>query len=49
MENAVYTMGIDVGGSYVKLVIMKYEKLTNDHKLIEKQTEKPRKRNTKKI
>jgi benzoyl-CoA reductase subunit D len=49
MENAVYTMGVDVGGSYVKVVLMKYEKLTNDHKLIDKQTEKIRKRNPKEL
>ncbi len=49
MENVIYTMGVDVGGSYVKAVLMKYNESTGDHKLIDKQTEKIRKRNPKDV
>ena len=49
MEKVIYTMGVDVGGSYVKAVLMKYNESTNDHKLIDKQTEKIRKRNPKDV
>ena len=42
-------MGVDVGGSYVKAVLMKYNESTGDHKLIDKQTEKIRKRNPKDV
>jgi benzoyl-CoA reductase subunit D len=42
-------MGIDVGGSYVKAVIMSYDKETENHKIIDKQTEKIRKRNPKDV
>ena len=42
MENSFYTMGIDVGSNFIKLVLVDY----SDHpKLIDKQTEKIRKRN----
>lgn len=49
MKNTIYTMGVDVGGSYVKAVLMEYDKETNDHKLVDKQTEKIRKRNPKDV
>lgn len=49
MENSIYTMGVDVGGSYVKVVLMSYNHYTDDHKLIDKQTEKIRKRNPKDV
>ena len=42
-------MGVDVGGSYVKAVLMEYNQLTGDHKLVDKQTEKIRKRNPKDV
>lgn len=42
MDTPVYTMGIDVGSNFIKLVLMDY----SDHpKLLDKQTEKIRKRN----
>ena len=47
--NTIYTMGVDVGGSYVKAVIMEYNESTGDHKIIDKQTEKIRKRNPKDV
>ncbi len=43
MDNTIYTIGIDVGGSYIKGVIMQYSSSTQT--LIDKQTEKIRKRN----
>jgi len=49
MSNTIYTMGIDVGGSYVKGVIMTYDHETGDHKILDKQTEKIRKRNPKDV
>ncbi|KAA3651426.1 MAG: benzoyl-CoA reductase subunit D [Bacteroidetes bacterium] len=49
MTNPIYTMGIDVGGSYVKGVIMKYDDATGDHKIVDKQTEKIRKRDPKDV
>lgn len=42
-------MGIDVGGSYIKAVLMKYDKENGKHKLIDKKTEKIRKRNPKDV
>lgn len=42
MENSFYTMGIDVGSNFIKLVLMEYSK---NQKLIDKHTEKIRKRN----
>ena len=47
--NSINTIGIDVGGSYVKLVLMSYDNETGDHKLLDKQTEKIRKRNPKDV
>ncbi|CAN5197600.1 phenyllactyl-CoA dehydratase activase FldI [soil metagenome] len=41
MKNTVYTMGIDVGSNFIKLVLMKY---SDKPELIDKQTEKIRKR-----
>lgn len=41
MDNFIYTMGIDVGGSYIKGVIIKYSDKTE---LIDKKVEKMRKR-----
>jgi benzoyl-CoA reductase subunit D len=49
MSKTIYTMGIDVGGSYVKSVIMTYDDKTEDHKIVDKQTEKIRKRNPKDV
>lgn len=49
MSNTIYTMGIDVGGSYVKGVIMSYNKDSGDHEIVDKQTEKIRKRNPKDV
>ena len=49
MSNTIYTMGIDVGGSYVKAVIMTYDNETGNHKIVDKQTEKIRKRNPKDV
>lgn len=49
MSETIYTIGIDVGGSYVKGVLMRYNKSTGDHQLIDKQTEKIRKRNPKDV
>lgn len=42
MEKSFYTMGIDVGSNFIKLVLMEY---STKPKLIDKQTEKIRKRN----
>lgn len=49
MENTIFTMGIDVGGSYIKAVLMKYNRESGHHELIDKQTEKIRKRNPKDV
>jgi benzoyl-CoA reductase subunit D len=49
MKDTIYTIGIDVGGSYVKSVLMKYDHESGDHQLIDKQTEKIRKRNPKDV
>lgn len=49
MEKSIYTMGVDVGGSYVKAVLMSYDHSLGNHKLIDKQTEKIRKRNPKDV
>jgi benzoyl-CoA reductase subunit D len=49
MNDSIYTMGIDVGGSYVKGVIMLYDHILGNHKIIDKQTEKIRKRNPKDV
>ncbi|MBX2984769.1 MAG: benzoyl-CoA reductase subunit D [Bacteroidia bacterium] len=49
MGNTIYTMGIDVGGSYVKTVLMSYDKESGQHRLIDKQTEKIRKRDPKDV
>lgn len=49
MSDSIYTMGIDIGGSYAKGVIMSYSHETGDHKLIDKKTEKIRKRNPKDV
>jgi len=47
--DTIYTMGIDVGGSYVKGVIMTYNNETGDHEIVDKQTEKIRKRDPKDV
>jgi benzoyl-CoA reductase subunit D len=49
MSEKIYTMGIDVGGSYVKGVIMAYDNVSGKHKIIDKKTEKIRKRNPKDV
>jgi benzoyl-CoA reductase subunit D len=43
MSEAILTMGIDVGGNYIKGVILEYS--GSNHKLIDKKVEKTRKRN----
>src|ERR1035437_10694697 len=42
MEKSFYTMGIDVGSNFIKLVLVDY---SDNPKIIDKQTEKIRKRN----
>lgn len=42
-------MGVDVGGSYVKTVLMEYNSATGNHKLVDKQAEKIRKRDPKDV
>ena len=42
MEEKTYTMGIDVGSNFIKLVLVDY---SDKPKLLDKQTEKIRKRN----
>lgn len=49
MSETINTMGIDVGGSYVKGVIMAYDVISGEHEIIDKQTEKIRKRNPKDV
>lgn len=49
MKDSILTMGVDVGGSYVKAVLMKYDPSNGNHQLIDKQTEKIRKRNPKDV
>ncbi len=49
MSNTIYTMGVDVGGSYVKGVLMSYDHDSGNHQLVDKQTEKIRKRNPKDV
>jgi len=49
MSEIIYTMGIDVGGSYVKAVLMHYDHAGAQHKLLDKQTEKIRKRDPKDV
>jgi benzoyl-CoA reductase subunit D len=49
MKKVIYTMGVDVGGSYVKAVLMEYNNETGAHKLVDKQTEKIRKRDPKDV
>ena len=49
MTDRIYTVGVDVGGSYVKVVLMSYDHENGDHQLLDKQTEKIRKRNPKDV
>lgn len=49
MQESIYTMGVDVGGSYVKVVLMAYDQFSGKHALADKQTEKIRKRNPKDV
>jgi benzoyl-CoA reductase subunit D len=49
MNNAIYTVGIDVGGSYAKAVLMSYDEDGGDHQLVDKITEKIRKRDPKDV
>lgn len=49
MSNTIYTIGVDVGGSYVKAVLMQYDTTGGNHRLLDKQTEKIRKRNPKSV
>ncbi len=45
MEHSIHTMGVDVGGSYVKAVVMEHSADGKASVILEKQTEKIRKRN----
>ena len=49
MSELIYTMGIDVGGSYIKGVLMSYDHEHGKHQLIDKQAEKIRKRDPKEV
>lgn len=49
MSDTIYTMGVDVGGSYVKAVLMSYDHKNGNHQLLDKITEKIRKRNPKDV
>ncbi|MCP4457078.1 MAG: benzoyl-CoA reductase subunit D [Cytophagales bacterium] len=49
MSNPIYTMGIDVGGSYVKCALMSYDDATGNHSMVDKQTEKIRKKDPKDV
>ena len=49
MSESIYTMGIDVGGSYVKAVLMRYDHAHAQHTLLDKQAEKIRKRDSKDV
>ncbi len=49
MQEIIKTMGVDVGGSYVKVVLMAYDHYLGEHRLLDKQTEKIRKRNPKDV
>lgn len=49
MNKSIYTIGVDVGGSYVKVALMSYNHFTGDHRLVDKQVEKIRKRNPKDV
>lgn len=49
MTKKIYTMGVDVGGNYVKAVLLEYDHNNGNHKLLDKQTEKIRKRNPKDV
>lgn len=42
-------MGVDVGGSYVKVALVEYDHLGGHHRLVDKQTEKIRKRDPKDV
>ncbi|MBV6405626.1 MAG: benzoyl-CoA reductase subunit D [Flavobacteriales bacterium] len=48
-DKGILTMGVDVGGSYVKTVLMRYDQATGDHRLLDRQVEKIRKRNPKDV
>lgn len=41
----ILTMGVDVGGSYIKSVIMRYDNDSGKHEIVDKKNEKIRKRN----
>jgi len=49
MSETINTMGIDVGGSYVKGVVMAYDAISGEHDIIDKQIEKIRKRDPKDV
>lgn len=49
MQKSIYTMGVDVGGSYVKVALVEYDHLGGHHRLVDKQTEKIRKRDPKDV
>jgi benzoyl-CoA reductase subunit D len=49
MSEVIYTMGVDVGGSYVKGVLVSYDHNTQNHKILQRKTEKIRKRNPEEV
>ncbi len=49
MNSETYTLGVDVGGSYVKSVLMSYDPSGLAHRILDKQVEKIRKRNPKDV
>lgn len=49
MNEIINTIGVDVGGSYVKVALMHYNNITGNHVFADKQAEKIRKRNPKDV
>ena len=49
MSEVIYTMGVDVGGSYVKGALVSYDHNTQKHKILQRKTEKIRKRNPEEV
>ncbi len=48
-DRYVHTMGVDVGASYVKVVLLRYDRLGQDHRILDKVAEKLRKRDPKDV
>lgn len=49
MKSIIYTIGVDVGASYVKVVVMEYDHEFGNHQLVDKHAEKIRKRDPKDV